>query len=125
MPSNKIIKKKLHSKKVTAPSYQKSVIAKIKKNNIKKEMSNERRDLPKDILVDLYVKKGLSTIKIGSLLGCHQRCVSGRLRAYKIPTRGSRGTIANGHKKSSSVTTSTIRIAVPHNQIRLYQLFSK
>jgi len=125
MPSKKSIKKKSFSKKVTASSYQRSVIDKIKKINIKKNLLKERYDLPKGVLSDLYVKKGFSTTKIGSLLGCNQKTISKWLRTYKIPTRGTRGTIANGPKKSPSVTTNTIRLAVPHNQIRLYQLFSK
>jgi len=49
-----------------------------------------RFNIDKTVLTDLYLGKGLSTIKIGDLLGCSAETIRLYLKKYDIPTKKAR-----------------------------------
>lgn len=49
---------------------------------------NQPLDIPEEVLHELYVVQGLSTVEIAKRFDCHNATISNKLREYGIPTTG-------------------------------------
>lgn len=50
-------------------------------------MTAKRSDITSSLLIKLYIKKGLSTSRIASILDCHRATINHKLHEYFIPIR--------------------------------------
>ena len=47
-------------------------------------------NIPKDLLVEMYVEKGMTTYEIADELGVHRQTIANKLKEYGIKLRNSR-----------------------------------
>jgi len=103
-----------------------TVVRELSRHNIslKKQGSGNTLDIPEKTIIDLYVNKKLPYESVAKKLGISKATLARRLHKLKItPRRGPKRTQRLESKNPAQKIIQ--RLAVPHNQIRLYQLFSK